>query len=326
MTQCVLVTGGAGYIGSHTCLALHRAGYAPVVLDDLSGGHRWAVKWGPLVEADISDRSAMRRALETHAPLGLIHFAGSIEAGLSVRAPLAFWSNNVAKTCALLEAVDMVCPELPILFSSSAAVYGAPSLSPIPETAPLVPVNPYGDTKLAVEWLLAARSAAGAGPSAALRYFNACGAEDGEGLGEAHDPETHLIPLVLEAALGKRPRAAIFGTDYPTPDGTCIRDYVHVADLARAHVMALDWLRSRTGFHAFNVGTGRGWSVAEVIAAAKQVTGVDVPVDRHPRRAGDPPSLVADPSRIRTELGFHATASDLDTILASAWRWAQRQA
>lgn len=318
----ILVTGGAGYIGSHTAKALHRAGWTPVVVDSLENGHDWAVKWGPLIHADIADREAVRDALDEYQPQGVIHFAAFIEAGESVRNPLSFWLNNVAKTAVFLDELRAF-GSVPLVFSSTAAVY-APSDSPLGEDAPLGPANPYGRTKLAVEEMLADLVAARGGAVAALRYFNACGADAEGELGEAHDPETHLIPILIEVLRGQRGKAQIFGEDYPTPDGTCVRDYIHVEDLARAHVMTLDWLRANPGFHRFNVGTGAGHSVRAVVEAVKRVGACDFDVAPAPRRAGDAASLVADPSRIEQAMGFRAEKAGLDDMVGSALRWAQR--
>jgi len=318
----ILVAGGAGYIGSHTAKALSRAGHTPVVLDTLENGHDWAVKWGPLVRCDIADRVAVRHALDDYRPDGVIHFAAYIEAGESMVEPLRFWRNNVANTAEFLDVVWDWGP-VPLVFSSTAAVY-APSDDPLAETAALGPANPYGRTKLAVEEMMDDLVAAKGGSVACLRYFNACGADADTELGEAHDPETHLIPILLEVVRGTRDKAAIFGTDYPTPDGTCVRDYIHVEDLARAHVMALDWLNDNQGCHRFNVGTGRGHSVRAVIEAVKRVSGSDFAVEEAARRPGDAASLVADPGLIAQTLGFRAKHADLDAIVASALAWAQK--
>lgn len=318
----ILVAGGAGYIGSHTAKALARAGHTPVVLDTLENGRDWAVQWGPLIRADIADQAAVRAALETYQPAGIIHFAAYIEAGESMADPLRFWLNNVAKTATFLETVWTWGP-VPLVFSSTAAVY-APSEAPLSESAPLGPANPYGKTKLAVEDMLSDLVSAKGGAVACLRYFNACGADADTELGEAHQPETHLIPILIEVVRGQRDQARIFGTDYPTPDGTCVRDYVHVEDLARAHLMTLDWLADNPGCHRFNVGTGQGHSVRAVVEAVKRVSGSDFLVEHAPRRAGDPASLVADPGLIAETIGFRAARTDLDGMVSSALAWAQK--
>ncbi|MBO6783462.1 MAG: UDP-glucose 4-epimerase GalE [Alphaproteobacteria bacterium] len=316
----ILVTGGAGYIGSHTCKALHAAGHTPVVYDNLSNGHRNAVRWGPFEQGDITDRDRLRDVLAAHRPEAVIHFAGLIEVGHSVRDPGSFWHANVVGTWKLLAAMRDAGVGR-IVFSSTAAVYGIPDTVPIPEDAPTVPVNPYGDTKRAVETMLANHAAADGLRYAALRYFNAAGADpDGE-LGERHDPETHLVPLVLQVALGQRDEIAVFGNDYPTPDGTAVRDYVHVADLAAAHVAAVAHLDANEAPLVANLGTGTGYSVREIIETCRAVTGHAIPHRDAARRAGDPPQLVAAADRAKDALGWTPANSDLETIVASAWRW-----
>lgn len=326
MTKTVLVTGGAGFIGSHVCKALAQAGHRPIVLDDLSHGYRDAVRWGPLFTADLADREALRAVFRRHAPAAVIHLAGYIAAGESVADPGRYYGNNLRGTLALLEGMKEA-GVLRIVFSSSAAVYGVPDSTPIGETARLSPVNPYGHTKLMCEQMLRDHSVHGM-TSVSLRYFNAAGADPGGDLGERHDPETHLIPLVLEAAMGIRPHIDVFGTDYLTPDGTCIRDYIHVSDLANAHVLALEALTGATvaGATAFNLGNGQGFSVFEVIAAAEAVTGRRIPRRHRDRRPGDPPALVADDSRARRDLGWRQSFGDLKTQIRHAWNWQQRAA
>lgn len=319
----VLVVGGAGYVGSQTCKALAAAGLVPVVYDDLSNGHDWAVRWGPLERGDLRDQARLAAVIERHRPVAAVHFAALIEAGVSVLDPARFYATNVAGTLALLEAMRGTGLRR-LVFSSTAAVYGEPALVPIPERHPLAPVNPYGRTKAAVEWMLGDFARAYGIGWVALRYFNAAGADpDGE-LGEAHDPETHLIPLVLDAAAGRRPEVLVFGDDYPTPDGTCVRDYVHVADLASAHVLALAHLERGGGGGAFNLGNGAGFSVAQVIETAGRVVGRPVPFRVAPRRPGDPPTLVSDSARASAELGWRPARPDLETMIADAWRWYQR--
>ncbi|MEM7442260.1 MAG: UDP-glucose 4-epimerase GalE [Pseudomonadota bacterium] len=315
----VLVVGGAGYIGSHTCKALAAEGFVPVVYDDLSAGHEWAVKWGPLEVGDIADRKRLNAVLRAHTPVAAIHLGASIQVGESVRAPDKYYRNNVAGTLVLLGALKDAGVDA-LVFSSTAAVYGEPETVPIPDDAAKAPINPYGRSKWMVEQILTDFGVFGL-KSIALRYFNAAGADpDGE-IGEAHDPESHLIPRILMAAAGDIPHIDIYGSDYPTPDGTAIRDYVHVADLADAHVKALKCLRSGSQSSAYNLGTGDGTSVREIIAATERVTGKTVPVRTIERRTGDPPRLVADPSRARSEIGLATPRSDASTIVETAWRW-----
>jgi UDP-arabinose 4-epimerase len=324
MSQSVLVTGGAGYIGSHACKALAQAGYLPVTYDNLSRGHRHAVKWGPLVEGDVGDRVAVAAALKAHRISFVMHFAAFAYVGESGSDPALYYRNNVMGTLALLDAMRDEGVDR-IVFSSTCATYGLPDSMPIRETMPQRPVNAYGETKLAIERALYWYGEAYGLRSVALRYFNASGCDrDGE-IGEEHDPETHLIPLVLRAALGSAPPVAIFGTDYPTPDGTAVRDYIHVEDLARAHVRALDHLAKGCGSAAVNLATGRGYSVREIIAAAAKAVGHDVPQRETARRHGDPPALVADPSFAAELLGWRAECSDLDTIIGTALAWERRQ-
>jgi UDP-glucose-4-epimerase GalE len=324
MSQAILVTGGAGYIGSHACKALARAGYLPVAYDNLSRGRREAVRWGPLVEADIDDRDRLRAAFAEYRVSAVMHFAGYAYVGESVRDPALYYRNNLRATLALLEAMreEGVAK---IVFSSTCATYGTPAAVPIRETAPQHPVNPYGETKLAIERALHWYGSAYGIGWAALRYFNAAGADrDGE-IGEDHEPETHLVPLTLQAALGRRPALEIYGTDYPTPDGTAIRDYIHVDDLADAHVRALQRLLAGGPPLAFNLGTGQGHSVREVIAAAEAACGCTIPVRAAPRRPGDPPILVADAGLAAATLGWRAQCSALETIIATALAWQRRK-
>jgi UDP-glucose-4-epimerase GalE len=324
MTQSILVTGGAGYIGSHACKALARAGYRPVAYDNLSRGHREAVRWGPLVEGDLADRAQLCAALAEYRVAAVMHFAAYAYVGESVTDPALYYRNNLLGSLSLLNAMhDAEVGE--IVFSSTCAIYGMPESVPIRESQMARPVNPYGETKLAIERALHWYGEAYGIRSAALRYFNAAGADlEGE-LGERHEPETHLVPLVLQAALGQRPDIEIYGTDYPTPDGTAIRDYVHVDDLASAHLRALEHLRAGGASIAVNLGTGRGHSVRAVIGAAEAVCGRRIPARAAPRRPGDPPELVADPSLATELLGWRAQHSDLDTIVRSALVWHQRR-
>ena len=323
MSQAVLVTGGAGYIGSHACKALAGAGFQPVVFDNLSRGHREAVRWGPLVEGDLADRQRLCAALIEHKVEAVMHFAAYAYVGESVTDPALYYRNNLGGTLSLLEAMrEAGIGE--IVFSSTCATYGIPDRVPIREDAPQRPVNPYGETKLAIERALHWYAAAYGLRSVSLRYFNAAGADPEGEIGEHHEPETHLVPLVLQAALGQRPHIEIYGTDYPTPDGTAIRDYVHVCDLAIAHLRALERLRGGGGSAAVNLGTGQGHSVREVIAAAELASGRKVPARAAPRRPGDPPALVADPSLAGEILGWHPQHSDLDTIIRTSLAWHTR--
>lgn len=318
--SAVLVTGGAGYVGSHACKALARAGYLPVALDNLVNGHRWAVKWGPLEQGDIADRELVRALVARHRPVALMHFAAFACVGESMAEPEKYYLNNVLGSLTLLEAcraggVDKV------VFSSSCAVYGLPAKLPIDEDQPRQPVNPYGGSKLLVENALADYDRAYRLRSVSLRYFNAAGADPEGEIGELHEPETHLIPLALDAVAGARPDLTVHGNDYPTPDGTCVRDYVHVTDLASAHVAALEYLLSGGATRALNLGTGEGHSVLQVVEAAERATGRKAPLVLGPRRAGDPPELVADASRATEVLRWRPQHSRLDDIVSSAWAW-----
>ncbi|WP_366075359.1 UDP-glucose 4-epimerase GalE [Phenylobacterium sp.] len=319
----VLVTGGAGYIGAHTAKALHEQGFFPVVYDDLSSGFREAVRWGEFVHGDIRDARALGETIEAHAIKAVIHFAGLIEVGRSVVRPDLFWDINVGGTMSLLSAIRERGVDR-LVFSSSAAVYGQGGRGPletIPEAAPKAPASPYGDTKLACEWMIAAECRAYGLSAVALRYFNAAGADPSGQIGEAHEPETHLIPLAIAAAIGRGPALTVFGTDYDTPDGTCLRDYIHVNDLAAAHVAALNVELPAGRFEAANVGVGQGRSVLQVVEAVARAVGRPVPHAIGARRAGDPASLVADPGYVRELLGWSAQCSDLDRIVADALRW-----
>ncbi|WP_265516752.1 UDP-glucose 4-epimerase GalE [Nitratireductor luteus] len=316
-TPRVLVTGGAGYIGSHTCKALAAHGIEPVTYDNLVSGHRDAVRWGPFVEGDILDRESLIATLEVYRPEAIIHFAAFAYVGESVEDPAKYYRNNVAGTISLLDACRAASVNKLIL-SSSCATYGIPEELPIGETSEQRPINPYGRSKLMAEHMLKDHAAAYGMHYVALRYFNACGADpDGE-IGERHDPETHLIPRALMAAAGRLSHLTIFGDDYETEDGTCVRDYIHVSDLARAHVLACEHLADGGGNLAVNLGTGSGSSIREILGTIAQVTGRNVPVEFHPRRAGDPPVLYADPGLAREALGFAAELSDLDTIVRTA--------
>lgn len=319
----VLVTGGAGYIGSHTVRALVDRGYRVVVLDNLSKGHREAVRGVDLVVGDTSDGDLLRKIFREHGIRAVVHFAASSLVGESVRDPAAYYRNNVIGGIRLLDA--MAGAGVPYLvFSSTAAVYGEPQEVPIPEEHPLVPANPYGATKLALEGAMRWYADAYGLKHMALRYFNAAGADPEGDIGEDHSPETHLIPLVLKAALGILPHLPVFGTDYPTPDGTCVRDYVHVTDLAQAHVLALEALASGVPSGVYNLGNGNGYSVLEVIRAAEAVTGATIPVEYAPRRPGDPAILVASSGRAKRELGWRPVYAGLEAIIGTAWNWHKR--
>jgi UDP-arabinose 4-epimerase len=318
----VLVTGGAGYIGSHACKALAAAGHLPVAFDNLVYGHREAVRWGPLEIGDIADRTRLESAIDAHRVDAVMHFAAYAYVGESVTDPGKYYRNNVVGTLALLEVLrDRGIDKM--VFSSSCATYGIPEEMPIRESAAQRPINPYGTSKLMSEQMIADFGSAHGLRSALLRYFNASGADPEGETGEDHDPETHLIPLALDAAAGKG-QLTVFGEDYPTPDGTCVRDYIHVTDLAEAHVAALDYLVGGGSPTALNLGTGKGVSIREVIAAVEQVTGRPVPHSVGERRPGDPPVLVADPARARETLGWTPRVSDIDSIVSTAWRWHQR--
>jgi UDP-glucose-4-epimerase GalE len=323
MTQSVLVTGGAGYVGSHACKALSGAGYLPVVYDNLSRGHREAVCWGPLVEGDLHDVPRLAAALRTHNIAAVMHFAALAYVGESMADPETYYRNNVGGTLALLTAMREAEVGT-IVFSSTCAVYGVPDRLPIAETTATAPLNPYGETKLTIERALYWYTQCYGLRFAALRYFNAAGADPAGEIGENHEPETHLIPRVLRAALGTGDPVEVYGTDYATPDGTAIRDYIHVTDLADGHVRALGYLAGGGESGALNLGTGQGCSVRQVIAAVERIAGRPVPFRETARRAGDPPELVADPALARTRFGWQPRHSDLDTIIATALAWERR--
>ena len=317
-----LVTGGAGYIGSHMVHLLAEAGHDVVVVDDLSAGHADAVPKGvELVEGDVADHAIVGGVLRRRRVEAIVHFASRIQVGESVLEPRLYYRGNLAAAIALLEsALDAGVRRF--VLSSTAAVYGTPVRVPIEETDALAPINPYGETKLAIERMLGSYATAYGLRYAALRYFNAAGANNDAGLGERHDPETHLLPIVIDAALGKR-KLTVFGTDYDTPDGTCVRDYVHVVDLCAAHLTALEHLARGGASGAFNLGTGRGASVREVIQVVERVSGKTVPVTFGPRRAGDPPRLVASAEKAKRELGWEAKRS-LEDIVRDAWKFQAR--
>lgn len=316
----ILVTGGAGYIGSHTCKALARQRHVPIVFDNMSQGHDWAVKWGPLEQGSLTDPIRLREVFGRYDIDAVVHFAASALVGESMSNPGKYFHNNTLGSLNLLEAMREANVKT-IVFSSTCATYGNPVRVPIDETHPQAPVNPYGESKLMVERMLRWYGECLGLRWMALRYFNAAGADpDGE-LGEHHHPETHLIPLVIDGTLGTRPPVKVFGQDYPTPDGTAIRDYIHVVDLADAHLRALERLGSVTPSQAVNLGTGQGHSVREVIDTVKRVSSRPVPFEEAPRRPGDPPVLVADPRRAREVLGWSPQYPGLETIVEHAWQW-----
>jgi UDP-arabinose 4-epimerase len=316
----ILVTGGAGYVGAHTCKALAAAGFNPITFDNLSRGHEWAVKWGPFEPGDVTDAERVNEVLERYRPLGVMHFAALAYVGESVQYPGEYYTNNVAGSLCLLQATRSAGIEN-FVFSSSCSTYGIPNTIPIPEDHKQEPVNPYGAGKLMVETMLRDFDTAYGIRSVSLRYFNAAGADpDGE-TGEDHDPETHALPLAIMTALRERQRFEVFGTDYPTTDGTAVRDYVHVSDLASAHVMALKYLLVGGQRTALNLGTGRGYSVRELIASVERVSGRTVAVIEAPRRPGDPPELIADAAKASQVLGWVPQYRELDAIVRTALHW-----
>jgi UDP-glucose-4-epimerase GalE len=317
----VLVTGGAGYVGSHACKSLARTNHKPVVLDSLVYGHEWAVKWGPFYKGDIRDTEFVREIIRKEKIEAVMHFAAFAYVGESMNAPAKYYDNNVGGSLSLLEAMRLENVKR-IVFSSTCATYGTPLNVPIIETTPQNPINPYGMTKLMVEKILGDYGRAYGFKSIALRYFNAAGADaDGE-IGEDHQPETHLIPLAIEAAFNKEKSISVFGDDYETPDGTCVRDYIHVSDLGAAHLRALHLLDAQDSeFEAYNLGTGQGLSVKEIINVVSEVAGKKVKFTTGPRRAGDPPELVASPEKARHQLGWEPQHSSAEEIITTAVNW-----
>jgi UDP-glucose-4-epimerase GalE len=318
--KSILVTGGAGYIGAHACKALARAGYLPIAYDNLVYGHPTSVKWGPLEEGDIGDRQRLEIVLNKYNPSAVMHFAAYAYVGESVENPAKYYRNNVAGTLTLLESMRN-CGVNEIIFSSTCATYGMPEQIPIGENHPQQPINPYGRSKLMIEWILQDFAAAYDLKFVSLRYFNAAGADPDTEIGEDHNPETHLIPLVLDAALDRRDHLEIFGTDYHTPDGTCIRDYIHVSDLADAHLLALKYLADGGESNVFNLGNGNGFSVREVITTAGALTGCNIPCVESERRPGDPPILIGSSDKIKKTLNWNPVFDKLEAIIESAWRW-----
>lgn len=320
----ILVTGGAGYIGSHTCKALAAKGYRPVVFDNLSVGHQEFVKWGELVKGDVRDTGLLADTINEIAPVAVIHFAASAYVGESVVEPQRYYENNVSGVLSLLSAMsESDCQRL--VFSSTCAVYGVPESLPINIDSPTQPINPYGRTKLMAEQIIQDYAAASNLRAVILRYFNAAGADREGDIGERHIPETHLIPNVINAALDQAPKLQVFGNDYPTPDGTCVRDYVHVNDLASAHVQSLNYLETNQGVAKFNLGTEQGVSIKQVIAEVEKQTGKSVPHDMCSRRPGDPATLFADSSFTQNELAWRAVESGLTSLVASALAWAKSE-
>lgn len=323
-TQAVLVTGGAGYIGSHTCKLLQQRGYLPVVIDNLVYGHRSFVQWGPFYEGDINDSLLLDQIFSKHQPVAVIHFAAYAYVGESVLDPQKYYLNNVAGTLALLKAMNKNgCKR--IVFSSSCATYGVPDVIPINEQEVQNPINPYGRSKLMVEDILRDYDQAYGFQSVSLRYFNAAGCDPEGIVGEDHQPETHLIPLTIYAALGKLEKITVYGTDYETEDGTAVRDYVHVNDLADAHIKSIEYLIDGGQSMALNLGTGDGVSVKQIIDAVKDVTGIDFKVHSGDRRTGDPPALVADALMAKSTLAWHPNLSAIENIVSDAWRWHKKR-
>ena len=319
----ILVVGGAGYIGAHMCKYLKKNGYQPIVVDNLVRGHGQTVKWGPFIRGSLSDRDILTQVFSDYAISAVMHFAAFAYVGESVEHPALYYQNNVTETLHLLEA--MISADVRrFIFSSSCAVYGEPEEMPISETHPLNPISPYGRSKLMVEQILDDFHRAYGITYISLRYFNAAGADpDGE-LGEDHRPETHLIPLVLKVALGQQDDIRIFGDDYATKDGTCVRDYIHIEDLARAHLLSLERLLSDKEGGVYNLGNGAGYSVRDVVEIARNVTGKPIPVKICHRRPGDSSTLVGSALKARSELGWHPQYPDLDTIIGTAWGWHQK--
>ncbi|MEP7353166.1 MAG: UDP-glucose 4-epimerase GalE [Acidobacteriota bacterium] len=322
-SQAVLVAGGAGYIGSHTCKVLKQSGMTPIVLDNLSTGNNWALQFGPFYQGEISDAALVDRIAKEHHPVGAILFAGSINVGESTGNPRKYFQNNITEAIAFLDNLNDSGIRN-VVFSSSCAIYGIQEKMPIHEDSSTNPLNPYAETKLLIERVLRWYDSAYSMKHACLRYFNAAGADPVDKIGEHHDPETHLIPLIVYAALGAAKGGKplrVFGTDYATPDGTAIRDYIHVLDLADGHVRALRHLIGGGDSLALNLGTGIGLSVREVIQAVERISGLTVPIEYGPRRDGDAPALVSDPRRVRAALGWEPKFSDIDTIVRTAWNW-----
>lgn len=320
----ILIVGGAGYIGSEINKELNKNGYQTVVMDSLVSGHKEAVKWGEFVQGDLANLEDIRGVFKKYQIEAVFNFAAFIEVGESVKDPQKYYFNNLVNTLNLLRVMKEFNVNK-IIFSSTAATFGEPKYTPIDEKHPQWPINPYGWTKLMIERVFADYDVAYGLRYVALRYFNACGANEEADVGENHNPESHLIPLVLDAAMGKRENIKIFGTDYPTPDGTCVRDYIHVVDLASAHLLALKHLLDGGESKQYNLGNGKGFSVREVISAVKKITGKEFAVVEDARRPGDPPILVASSEKIRNELGWKPQYADIEAIVATAWKWHQKK-
>lgn len=323
--SAILVVGGAGYIGSHMVLDLLRAGYPVVTLDDLSRGHRELVPGGDFIEGNMGDPAVLAKIFKQHPIKAVMHFAAHSQVGESVQQPLEYYRNNVANTITLLQSMQQA-GIAHFIFSSTAAVYGEPERTPITEQHPCAPTNPYGNTKLTVEHLLSDVSYATGLSYSVLRYFNAAGADAEAAIGERHHPETHLIPLVLQVATGERDSISIFGNNYPTADGTCLRDYIHVSDLTQAHLLALESLLNGGNNSTYNLGNSTGYSVTQIIDSARQITGHPIPAITAERREGDPAILIADSSLIRSELGWQPRYENIGDIIRSAWVWHQHEA
>lgn len=323
--RTILVTGGAGYIGSHACAALAQAGYVPVAYDNLSTGHRESARWGPLEVGDICEPARLGDVFLKYKPGAILHFAAKAYVGESMEHPRKYYRNNVAGTIALLEAA-LVHEVGYFVFSSSCATYGVPPASQVTEATPQVPISPYGATKLFCERMILDFCRAYGMSAALLRYFNAAGAHPTEPIGESHDPEPHLIPCILDVACGRAPEVRVHGGDHPTVDGSCVRDYVHVCDLADAHVLALQYLERGGAPDAFNLGNGQGFSVLQVLDAAARVTGRDIPYRICERRAGDPAAVFADAGKAVARLGWQPRFADLDVIIRHAWHWHRHRA
>ncbi len=318
----ILVTGGAGYIGSHCCKELSKKGFHPITIDNLIYGHKNFVRWGEFFQGDVGDPTHLKECLSQYKIDAVMHFAAYAYVGESVEDPLKYYENNLRNTIQLLHAVlenDIKY----FVFSSTCSTYGNPQKTPIDEDHPLNPINPYGKTKRMIEEILRDYQIAYGLKYISLRYFNAAGADPDAEVGEDHDPETHLIPLVLDAAAGKRKAIKVFGTDYGTPDGTCIRDYIHVTDLAQAHILALQQLTDGADSSVYNLGNGQGFSVLEVIERARKITGKNIAVENSDRRPGDPPVLIASNEKAARELGWKPQYADIDDIIGTAWKWHQ---
>ena len=320
----ILVTGGAGYVGSHTCKTLREMGHIPIVVDNLSTGHRWAVKWGPLVLGDIADKDLIKSTLKQYSVDSVIHFAANAYVGESVKNPRKYYQNNVLGTVNLLNVI-LDAGVKHFIFSSSCSTYGIPEKTPITEEQPCRPINPYGESKLFIENVLNWYGKVYNLNWIALRYFNAAGADPAIEIGEEHDPETHLIPLTIYSALGKRSALEIYGTEYPTKDGTAVRDYIHVLDLAKAHVLAINYLLNGGESTIMNLGSGQGYSVYDVISAVEKFSNKPTPVRKCENRKGDPPILVAAANKAHDELQWHPEYTTLGNIIETAWNWHTRQ-